>query len=119
MRTIDPRRLKVWQALSSLFLDVELGDEDFSHVARVVVESGYSLEQVESILWGEVFPVLKANLHSVAGEWAGWTDDWLLQHLKISEAPACRPRFGMASKEIGRCWEQVAARLPEEFLLRS
>ncbi|MBK5003178.1 hypothetical protein IAE37_005454 [Pseudomonas sp. S31] len=112
---IAPRRLPIWRALSELFLDVELDDTQFAYVARIVAESGYSADEIQTILWNEVFPVLKANLHSVAGEWVGWPDDWLLQHLQVSQAPARVPRFGMAAEEISRCWAQVALRLPASF----
>lgn len=114
MRTIDPRRLKVWQALSELFLDTEIDDKTFTHVAQVIMGSRYSPQDIHTILWGEVFPVLEANLRSVAGEWAGWTDDWLLEHLELCEGPV-HPASTSVAVEISRCWSEVAARLPAPF----
>ena len=73
METVDANRLKIWQALSEFFLDTEITDSTFDYVARVVLDTGYSPQEIHSILWGEVFPALEGNLKSIAGEWAGWT----------------------------------------------
>jgi len=110
--TIDQRRLKVWQALSELFLDTEIDDRTFAYVAQAVTDSGYSQGDIQTILWGEVFPVLEANLRSITGEWAGWTDDWLLEHLNVYEGPVPPARVGSVAAEISRCWKEVASRLP-------
>ncbi|CAM4032764.1 hypothetical protein [Bordetella muralis] len=110
MQTVDQNRVRVWQALSTLFLDTESDDATFSHTARVVLETGYSRPEIHNILWGEVFPVLKANLRSIAGEWAGWPDEWLLEHLRPCEKAVSMPR-GMIAREIDRCWKEVENRL--------
>lgn len=86
METVHANRLKIWQALSEFFLDTEITDSTFDYVARVVLETGYSPQEIHNILWGEVFPALEGNLKSIAGEWAGWTDEWLLEHLSVCEA---------------------------------
>lgn len=112
MQAVDANRLKIWQALSEFFLDTEIDDATFDYVARAVLETGYSPFEVQSILWYEVFPVLEANLRSVVGEWAGWTDDWLLEHLKVREMAAARPGNNDIAREISRCWGRVALRLP-------
>lgn len=75
MSIVDSSRLKAWQALSQLFLDAEIEQATFNHVAKEIQESGYTLTEIHSILWIEVFPALSRNLKSVAGEWAGWSDD--------------------------------------------
>jgi hypothetical protein len=113
MEAISPNRLKLWRALSHLFLDTEVDDATFDYIARVVEETRYSPDEIDNILWNEVFPVLQGNLRSVVGEWAGWPDDWLLEHLSISERPPGRRRGAIAA-EIRRCWEQVEKRLPPE-----
>ena len=70
-------RRPVWVALSELWLDTELQDRDLSHIARVLHDSGYGREALEAILFDEVAPVVYRNLYSVAGEWAGFDEDWL------------------------------------------
>ncbi|WP_339482264.1 MULTISPECIES: DUF7079 family protein [unclassified Pseudomonas] len=115
MNPVDSNRLKTWQALSSLFLDTEIDDLTYNYIARVVLETHYSPKEIHNILWNEVFPVLEANLRSVAGEWAGWTDEWLLEHLSASAELEPRNGRGSIAKEIARCWSQVATRLPPGY----
>lgn len=69
-------RRPVWEALSDMFLDT---DTSFSRRWRVdqLAQSPYSIEQLEFILIEEVYPICKYNLMSVAGEWAGFDQDWL------------------------------------------
>lgn len=115
MESVDTNRLKIWQALSEFFLDTEITDSTFDYVARAVVETGYSPQEIHSILWSEVFPALEANLKSIAGEWAGWTDEWLLEHLSVCEVSTNKQGDSSIIKEIRRCWEQVATRLPPGY----
>jgi len=112
---VDQRRLKVWQALSELFLDTEIDNATFAYVAKAIIESEYSPGEIQTILWGEVFPALESNLRSVAGEWVGWTDDWLLKHLTVCERPLLQAGAGCVAAEIRRCWSEVVSQLPPEF----
>ncbi len=84
-------RLPVWKAFSELFLDSDLQGEDYDRIARVVARSPYSEAELWDILRYEVYPVCRRNLRSVAGEWSGFDDDWLIGHV----APRCgrRPLF--------------------------
>lgn len=100
-------RLPIWRALSDLFLDTEKDELTTKYIARTVKESGLSEKEVESILWFEVYPVLKNNLRSVAGVWSGWPDSWLLEHLQIHQQP-CRVRGkSLIIKEIQECWSRI------------
>lgn len=114
MQVVDPKRLQLWQALSEFFLDTELTDTTIAYIARVIQETGYSYQEVHTILWGEVFPGLKSNMLCVAGEWAGWPDEWLLKRLRVRTGPVKRPR-GFIAAEIDKCWQQVLAQLPPDF----
>ncbi|MCH8497319.1 MAG: hypothetical protein LAT63_02470 [Marinobacter sp.] len=105
-------RLPLWRALSELFLDSEPTDVTYTYIVRTIRESGYSLDEAESILWLEVFPVLESNLRSLFGVWDGWSDDWLLEHL--APAPSDVPLVKKGSKasvtEIERCWRHIVTR---------
>lgn len=90
---MDERRLTVWRALSELFLDTELDTAAYARIVQVVTASGYSPDELQTILWNELFPVLQDNLRSVAGEWSGWPDEWLVQHIRVSEKKAVIPRL--------------------------
>ena len=77
---IESRR-PVWEALSELFLDTELDETDFQRIAMCLAESPYGIGELEDILRFEVLPKLKWNLMCVAGEWAGFDRDWLVETL--------------------------------------
>ena len=70
-------RLPVWEALSDLFLDTELQPTDLEHMGRILAESPYTFDEIETILYSEVYPVCIWNRRSVAGEWAGFDRSWL------------------------------------------
>lgn len=118
MNSTPGSRLRLWKALSDLFLDTEVSEPTYRYIARVIEEDGYTREEAERILWQEVYPVLEGNLRSVAGVWAGWPDEWLLQHLKISSDAL--PRSAMTGdsvivSEINSCWRRVLAYLPADI----
>ncbi len=74
-------------------------------------ESGYSLDEIHDILMNEVFPVLIPNMHSVAGEWAGFDEDWLYSKIQATKPPGlikrwyCRKDFWMIKND----WEKILA----------
>jgi hypothetical protein len=72
---IENRR-PVWEALSDLFLDT---DTSLSREwrARELSQSPYSIDELEEILVTEVYPAVRGNLFSIAGEWAGFDMEWL------------------------------------------
>jgi len=104
---IAEEKLIIWRALSDLFLDTDIGDLTFNYIARTVIESKLSVSEVEEILWYEVYPVLESNLRNVAGNWEGWTDEWLLQNLPAPIRPNVIHGESLIIKEIKRCWQEV------------
>lgn len=109
-------RLPVWEALSEFFLDNELGESDYEHIAKVLAVSNYTIEQIENILIEEVCPVCKLNMYSVAGEWIGFNPDWLKE--KIGARLGKRSPFRRLSGRLHRWmyakhWEKVKARILE------
>ena len=71
------RRKPVWAALSELWLDTELAEDDLRRIAGVLRGSSYPLDVLREIYLFEVAPVVFLNLLTVAGEWAGFNQDWL------------------------------------------
>ena len=65
------RRKPVWAALSELWLDTELTQDDLQRIAGVMKRSGYSVPQLRDIYLFEVAPVVFRNLFTVAGD-MGW-----------------------------------------------
>ena len=109
------RRLKVWQAMSELFLDTEIDVITYKYIASSVTESGYSADEIKSILWNEVFPVLESNLRSVAGVWEGYSPEWLEKHLRMKAftTPIILPS-GVAD-DISSSWDMVCEYLPSQY----
>ena len=71
------RRKPIWMAFSEFWLDTELEDTDLQHIARTAAASGYSIAELRDIYLYEVAPVVSPNLLTVAGEWAGFDEQWL------------------------------------------
>lgn len=53
-------------------------------MAQTVLDSPYSWEEILQINKYEVFPVLIHNLLSVAGQWAGFNQEWMLGAIQKS-----------------------------------
>lgn len=91
------KRIPVWAALSELYLDTDVSLW-YDSVARTLASSPYSLETLERILVDEVHPALHANLLQVAGEWAGFDDAWLVEHVQaVRRRPLWRRRLARLS----------------------
>lgn len=84
-------RKPIWIALSELYLDTELEQYDFNLIATKIKESPFSFEEVKQINKEEVFPILFTNLLSVAGEWTGFQEEWLIT--KITQKLKKRTRL--------------------------
>lgn len=74
------RRKPVWSALSELWLDTELSEDDLPRIAGVMKNSGFTVPELRNIYLFEVAPVVFPNLLVVAGEWAGFDEEWLFEH---------------------------------------
>ncbi len=74
-------RKPIWIALSDFYIDNELQDYDFKHIASKIRQSPYTFEEVKRINNEEVFPILFWNLLSVAGVWTGFQEDWLVAEI--------------------------------------
>lgn len=106
-------RAPVWIALSELFLDTELQSNDYEHIARILAASPYSEKKLEEILRFEVTPVLKYNLMSVAGEWAGFDEAQMRERM----APLIdkRPFFNFGVFWMVRDgWKEVVRRVSQQ-----
>ncbi|MUH35738.1 hypothetical protein D9O36_07795 [Zobellia amurskyensis] len=71
------QRFPVWNSISELYLDTELQGHNYDTITRTFLNSGFSLEELKAIDRHEVFPVLKANLLNIFGEWRGFDEKWL------------------------------------------
>ncbi len=70
-------RMPLWDALSTLWLDTEVTDQDLQWIARVMVNSGLTIEELRRVYSYEVAPVVYKNRYSYVGVWSGFSTDWL------------------------------------------
>ena len=95
---LDDRQIAVrrplWIALSELWLDTELSRADLERIARIMADSGLSVDQLREVYLVEVAPVVYSNLLCVAGEWVGFDEDWLCSSIirNLNDRPL-RVRF--------------------------
>lgn len=115
-------RLPVWQAMSDLFLDTELQEFQYKYIAKVIVASEFTAQEIHYILWNEVFPALADNLRIVSGEWQMFQDEWLVKRIMnvLSKKESSLGFFGLISVKATRniiveAWEEVCKYMPPEY----
>jgi len=74
------RALPLLTALADLYLDTDVMPA-VPHIARIIVERGYTVQQAEAMLRWDVRPAFYTNLLSVAGEWAGWSPEFVRERV--------------------------------------
>ena len=75
------RRYPIWIALAELYLDTELDEDQLRRIARVFAASGYIWAEIKQINYDDVAPALWFNVQDIAGEWAGWDEEWLRERI--------------------------------------
>jgi hypothetical protein len=85
MSTLERRQL--WSAMADLYLDTEVR-WDLPWLARRMSESSFSRLELERIFKFEVTPVVHTNLLDIAGEWSGFSDEWLFPAIEAQLARA-------------------------------
>lgn len=98
-------RIPVWVALSDLYLDTDV-TLSYDHIVRTLAASPYPLDALHEILMYDVHPALYMNLMSVAGEWAGFDETWLLERIEaVRRQPRWRRRIShWFVRDIGVQW---------------
>ncbi len=73
-------RLDVWEAMEIFWLDTDVNIR-FEKTVEICANSKYSLPDLDAIFWNEAFPAFKFNLMNIAGEWAGFPRDWIVERV--------------------------------------
>ncbi|MBA4008373.1 MAG: hypothetical protein C0486_06315 [Erythrobacter sp.] len=107
------RRLPVWCALSDAFLDTELDERDYRHMAEVIRAQGFTAAEAEAMFRTEVAPAFAENLWSVAGQWAGWSEQTVQERVleNRNRAFAGWTNRLMLGKFLDEEWARIAAHL--------
>jgi len=82
--TYSTERRQLWVALSELYLDQEITEHTYRHIAHTIVATGHTFAEARAIDRQEVFPVLFQNLLTTAGVWTGWDEAWLVDAISRS-----------------------------------
>jgi len=93
------KRRPVWRGLSDLFLDTHYTKEDVRRMGALLAQSPFTLAELDEIFLWEVYPACRSNPFAIAGEWAGFDDQWL-------EARILRGPGG-----LGRLWTSTVGRV--------
>ena len=114
-------RSKIWIALSDLYLDTELQEYTYRHIAKIIAESSYTLSQVRQIDKTEVFPVLYPNMLSSLGVWDGFHTTWLIETIqkKIAQENFLNRitrnlTYRLFKKTFAADWEKIRDALPRK-----
>jgi hypothetical protein len=101
-------RIPVWVALSDLYLDTDV-TLSYEHIARTLAASPYPLDALHEMLMDDVHPALYMNLMSVAGEWAGFDEAWLVERITaVRRQPRWRRRIShWFVRDIGVQWRAL------------
>lgn len=101
-------RIPVWIALSELYLDTDVS-AFHAAIAETLAASPYSPAELRAILIDDVHPALHANLLSVAGEWAGFDDAWLVERIEaVGRQPRWRRRMSRwFASDIDAQWRAI------------
>jgi hypothetical protein len=97
-------RLPVWDAIADLYLDNVVDERVVDYIARTLAASPFSVDELEAIHRYEVAPVVHPNLKIVAGEWAGWGEEWLRDNVVPHVARSGRFSRWWADTRLGRWW---------------
>jgi HEAT repeat protein len=99
------RRMPVWRALATLFVDGDLNEDRQREIAHMLKESGYGHAELRQIYEQEVAPVCYSNLYSVTGRWDRIEEPWLraaiVDHLERKDSVPNWWPFGRLPGRLG------------------
>lgn len=113
----------VWSALSDLFLDTETR-WFLPRTAWAGARSGLSWQQLDQVYQNQVAPVVAPNLLDIAGDWAGFPDEWLFSQIRAHGDKGPTPVSAQVTAELADLWQAaqrfyvlLSGSTEEEFLL--
>ena len=109
------RRQPVWSAFADLFLDTQFDQSFYEQIAEICRSSGYGKAELKNVFFDEVAPAFAFNLFDIAGEWAGWPDDFvrsrILRDLRPTRSLWRRFKSAVMRHQMEKEWRRVEALL--------
>ena len=68
----------MWHMLSYFYLDHEMTHEHLSWVAERCAKSPYTVEELDIIMFRDLYPALIQNRWSPVGEWLPWSEEFVV-----------------------------------------
>ena len=68
-------RSRMWHLLSAFYLDEHMTSHQLSSIAARCAESKYTIEELDIIMFREVYPALIHNTWAPIGEWVPWSEE--------------------------------------------
>jgi hypothetical protein len=105
--------MPVWCALADLFLDTWFDPPYYERIAATLRASGYTEAELRSVFYEEVAPAFAFNMFDVAGEWAGWQEEFV--HDRMLEVIRKKNRLNVLGwlgkrrlrRYVDREWEKL------------
>ena len=101
-------RKPIWHAMQMLFMDTH-EEKELANIARICAASKYSLTELESILYDEVFPACRVNLLTLpTPAWAGVQPEALTQRI-VHKQRHGRRRLWFLRHQVDKWWWALEA----------
>jgi hypothetical protein len=78
---------RAWLIMADLFLDTDYNDAELGLMARRLSELPFSPDELDALYRKDVSPICSWNLYQVAGEWAGFDEEWLIAEIEKPKNP--------------------------------
>lgn len=105
------RRQVVWDAMHVLWLDTVTDGFHLETAASACAATNYAIEDLELIYWNEVYPVMRRNLWSMAGEWSLLKLEDLIEEILKNHRFGKRIWFKSFRRSSYENWEKLEAKV--------
>lgn len=111
-------------AISELFLDTSLEEEDFVRLRDILNDSKLPIDTLDLIYYEEIAPLLYQNLESTAGEWSGFDPDWLEREISRRSTKGTigkilwlnKARMYWVTRTTKNDWQKLRRMLRRQFI---
>ena len=108
--SIEARQRMARLAISELFLDTELDQNDFARLRDVLKASRLTVAELDRIYYKELAPMLYGNLETTAGEWSGFDPEWIEREISKQAGQRIIEKVPL----LNRVWQHWITRTTRE-----